>query len=241
MKKPDTNPFSSPGQGFVEYSLLSALVTIGIILTLQLFGISVRDLYCDANTALGGESACIQQESCVDDFTNDDGPWKTRKGEWEVEDGQLCTSKRAITFNTCSMDHGEEDYTVKVDGANLTEGKGYGIFFRMTKPDKKYNGYTFQYDPGYHGGAFIFRKWVNGRELKPFAVKRARDYDWHDTSHDVEVFVQGDTFTAYIDGEAVLTGTDDTYSEGGIGLRSWDGTEVCFERFAIGPAPEETE
>ncbi len=89
MKKPDTNPFSSPGQGFVEYALLSALVTIGIILTLQLFGISVRDLYCDANTALGGESACIQQESCVDDFTNDDGPWKTRKGEWEVEDGQL--------------------------------------------------------------------------------------------------------------------------------------------------------
>jgi hypothetical protein len=61
------------------------------------------------------------------------------------------------------------------------------------------------------------------------------------TPRDIEVVIKGDTFTAYINGEAVLTGIDDTYSEGRAGLRTWNATEICFDRFAIGSAPEETE
>ena len=221
--------------------MLLVFIITGMVLGLQLFGISVRDIYCDAATALGGGESCTVQETCVDDFASADDTWENRYGNWQVKDDQLCTSRGALTFNACSMDNNKKDYNVKVDSANLTRGNGYGIFFRTTKPDKKYNGYTFQYDPGYRGGAFIFRKWVNGRELRPFAVTSARGYDWHNTPHDVEVVVKGDTFTAYIDGQPVLTGTDSTYTEGGVGLRSWNGSNVCFDRFAIGTVPEETE
>lgn len=226
------------GQGLVEYALLLALIAIGVVLILQLFGISVRDVYCDAAAALGGGEACAEQERCVDDFVGDGGEWNNRWGKWEVKDDQMCTSHGALSFNGCTMNDGSsnKDYTIKLDGATLKRGNGYGVFFRTTKPDKRFNGYTFQYDPGYAGGAFIFRKWVHGRELRPFAVTSARGYDWYNTPRDIEIVVKGNTFTAYIDGEAVLTGTDDTYSEGGVGLRSWDGTQVCFDRFAIGSA-----
>lgn len=226
------------GQGFVEYGLLLVLVGIGIILILQLFGISVRDVYCEAATAFGGENACAEREECADEFESASNAWNNRSGRWNVENGQMCTSNYAITFNACSMASNSKDYSVKLDGADLTQGDGYGIFFRTTKPDGEYNGYTFQYDPGYGGGSYIFRKWVNGRELSPFAVSRTPGRQWHNNPHDVEVVVDGDTFTAYVDGEAVLTGVDDTYSEGGVGIRSWDSTQVCFDRFALGDVPK---
>ncbi len=222
------------GQGMVEYGLLLVLVTVGLVVVLQLFGISVRDVYCDAATAFKGESACNEREECVDEFASAGNAWENRSGKWRVKNDQMCTANTALSFNACSLQTNKKDYTVKLDSAELAKGNGYGVFFRVTRPDGAYNGYTFQYDPGYAGGAYIFRKWVNGRELSPFAVNRAPGKQWHNSPHDVEVVVDGDTFTAYVDGEAVLTGVDDTYAEGGVGLRSWDSTRVCFERFALG-------
>jgi hypothetical protein len=43
----------------------------------------------------------------------------------------------------------------------------------------------------------------------------------YNTPHQVQVVAQGNTFTAYIDGQAMLTATDSTYASGGVGLRSW--------------------
>jgi len=100
------------------------------------------------------------------------------------------------------------------------------------------NGYVFQYDPGYYPGAFIIRKWVNGRELSaPIAVAKAPGYDWYSSPRDIEVVVEGDTFTAYVDGVEVLTATDSTYATGGSGLRNWDSTKVCFDQFGMQSAP----
>lgn len=228
---------SRSGQGLVEYALLLVLVTIGLVLVLQIFGISVRDVYCQAASAIRGEQVCADREACVDEFEASRDAWRDRSGAWTVEGGRLCTSGVALSFNQCSMRAGERDYTVRLSGADLAQGNGYGIFFRTSDSEGAYDGYTFQYDPGYAGGAYIFRKWVNGRELSPFAVNRVPGKQWHNSPHEVEVVVEGDEFTAYVDGEAVLTGVDGTYTEGGIGLRSWDNTRVCFERFAIGDAP----
>lgn len=51
----------------------------------------------------------------------------------------------------------------------------------------------------------------------------------------VSVVVQGSEYTAYVDGVKVLTGTDKTFKSGGVGLRTWDGTEATFTEFTVRP------
>ncbi len=228
------------GQGLVEYALLVALVAIAIILVLQLTGVRLSDVYCSVASGITGEETCAQGEEnyCSDDFSSEklDG-WDTLTGAWKTDDGRACTRGTALAFNECSLNMDAADYTVNLEGAALTKGNGYGIVFRATDTGGKFNGYTFQYDPGYGGGAFIFRKWVDGRELSPFAVAPAKGFDWYGSPKDIQLVVNGDQFTAYVDGQPVLTGTDSTYKEGGVGLRSWDGSEACFDDFDISPVP----
>jgi hypothetical protein len=47
----------------------------------------------------------------------------------------------------------------------------------------------------------------------------------------MSVKVEGDTFTAYMDGKQVLQGKDDTYPAGGSGVFSNAGTELNFSDF----------
>jgi hypothetical protein len=47
--------------------------------------------------------------------------------------------------------------------------------------------------------------------------------------------VDGDHFTAIIDGEIVLEGSDDTFGSGGIGLRTWGGSGVTFDGVVVTP------
>lgn len=227
------------GQGLVEYALLVVLVAIALILILQLTGVRLSDVYCSVASGITGEETCTQggENYCSDDFSSELDGWDTLTGAWKSGDGQVCTAGSAWAFNQCSLEMNVSNYTVSLDGVSLTKGNGYGIVFRASEAGKKFNGYTFQYDPGYGGGAFIFRKWVNGRELSPFAVAPASGFDWYGSPKDVQLVVNGNQFTAYVDGQPVLTGSDSTYTEGGVGLRSWDGSEVCFDNFSIGPVP----
>jgi hypothetical protein len=126
------------------------------------------------------------------------------------------------------------DYTITVNGAVLNQGNGYGIWFRATNVEKV-NGYTFQYDPGHGYGAFIMRKWVNGNELSPFAVAYAPGYNWTTTPRQVQIVAKGNTFTAYVDGKQVLQGTDSTYTQGGVGFRTWDNTTARFGNISVDP------
>jgi hypothetical protein len=59
------------------------------------------------------------------------------------------------------------------------------------------------------------------------------DYDWYSNAHQIQLSVIGNNFTVNIDGQEMMTATDDTYTEGGIGLRTWDDTEACFEGIKI--------
>jgi Flp pilus assembly pilin Flp len=231
----------SSGQGLVEYALLLALIAAGVMLSLSAFGINLHDVYCKTAESLGKADACevaSAQEFCGDDFDSGDiSDWHSRYHPPTTQEGQLCMDHYAMMFNACSEKKNKSDYTVEVENAVLTKGNGYGIFFRVSDAEGRPNGYIFQYDPGYWGGAFLFRKWIHGRETAPFAVVRARDYEWYNTPRDVKVVVQGNTFTAYIDGEEILTATDDTYTEGSAGLRTWDRTQVCFDKFSMTTSP----
>jgi len=204
------------GQGLAEYALILALVGITVVLIMALTGVSIRDVYCKVLDGLGTR-ACV--------FVPTD--WNRISGNWTTGD-QVCggTGEGRLFAEGFSG----EDYTINIDSATLSQGNGYGVFFRATD-ESAVDGYTFQYDPGYTG--FIFRKWVNGNELSPpFAVARAPGYNWS-TPRDIKIVVNGDHFTAYVDNVPVLEATDSTYSSGGMGLRTWDNTKMCASGISI--------
>ncbi len=224
----------SSGQGLVEYLLILALIGLVTVLALSLMGEGVADVFCRAAAGLGLDEICSQ--GCQDGFDNLDG-WDTAWGAFEAIDGQMCnTNGYSGVINRCSGSLPSDDVSIKLEDVSLQQGNGYGVWFRMTENEAgRVEGYIFQYDPGYGGGAFLFRKWVNGHELSPFAINWASGYDWYGVDHDVEVVAEGNLFKAYVDGELVLQATDDTYDYGQTGLRTWDSTLVCLDNFTVQP------
>jgi len=217
------------GQSTIEYALLLSLAIVAVILGLRAMGVSAQDVYCRALSILGSEaSSCTHYFE--DDFSDLDA-WDIVQGHWRLEKGQLCGGPGEGRIFT---DVAADDYVINIDSAALFKGDGYGVFFRVTDTPR-FNGYSFQFDPGYAGGAFIFRKWVRGNELwPPFAIAWARGYDWWNTPHQVQLEVKADTFTVFVDGVSALSASDGTYSTGGIGLRTWDNTTACFDDLSVG-------
>lgn len=224
------------GQSMVEYAIVMVLLALAILLVLQVAGISVRDVFCKVIVGLGGSGSICTGKYCEDEFANMDNWQSAGTGGWTVQNGQLCSTKdgEQRIFNRCTLQNGApSDYTVNVNVATLFQGNGYGVYFRM-QDSSSWNGYGFQYDPGYNG--FVFRKWVNGYELsKPLAAVQMPKYNWYNQPRKIQVVVQGNTFKAYVDGVLVLTAQDDTYSKGGAAFRTWSSTRSCFDGFSTSP------
>ncbi len=136
---------------------------------------------------------------------------------------------------------GEEswnDYTVEATATLEDESWGYGIYFRATDPENA-NAYIFQYDQRYGSGAFLFRKIVNGKEQSPFArvyvrdTSLGKDFDWYDIERKIKIDVVGNEYRAYVDGELVVVGTDDSYENGMIGLRTWNNSSATFDNIEV--------
>lgn len=217
---------SQTGQGTTEYALIIAILVLGVTLILSVVGVDLQGAYCRVVSSVGLSQAC---GSYFSDAFNNLSQWKIVNGNWQTKDGHLLGGPgEGRIFRELS----QGDYTITVNGAVLNQGNGYGVWFRATNVDKV-NGYTFQYDPGY--GAFIMRKWVNGNELSPFAVARAPGYDWYNTPRQVQIVAKGDTFTAYVDGKQVLQGRDSTYTQGGVGFRTWSNTTARFDNISVDP------
>ncbi|MGQ9786952.1 MAG: family 16 glycoside hydrolase [Anaerolineae bacterium] len=218
-------------QAFIEYGLILGLLMATVILSLTAMGVSTRDVYCTIAKSLAGNPVSCAHYF-VDDFSNLSA-WTIVNGNWRNENGQLCGGGRE---GRIFVPLSERNYAINVRMALLQQGNGYGIYFRATNFDRV-DGYTFQYDPGYYPGAFLFRKWVRGNELSPFARANAPGYNWHNVSRQIRIEVNGNTFTAYVDGQKVLTGSDSTYTYGGVGFRTWDATQACFDDLSIDPLP----
>ena len=219
------------GQGLIEYLLLVALVAASGMMALSATGSSVAELYCRAATSLGSGNAC-SGSYFFDDF-EDISEWDNVSGNWSTEGGQVCAGPGE---GKLAVDVDATDYVVNLSGADLSQGDGFGIFFR-TSDHENMNGYSFQFDPGYGGGEFILRKWANGYEFSPFAREKAYDFDWYGKPYDIQIVARGDTFEVYVDDVLAVSGSDPTYSEGGVGLRIWDGTKACFDEISVDPLP----
>jgi hypothetical protein len=240
MKKPSELSFEK-GQGLVEYALLIGLLVVGTILVLSLNGTSVSDLYCRAASGIGGGKACNErQKYCEDTFDKDLSNWESSTN-MSLNNGQMCFRNGLQSMNKCSMNLPESDYVINLNDVNLSNGNGYGAYFRSTVDSNGLDGYIFQYDPGlrsstYPNGAFVIRQWVNGREVwNPIAIAPLGS-DVFNTPHDFEISVTGDTYTVSMDGKQVLSAQDSAYSTGGTGIRSWDSTSACMGDYSVSEA-----
>jgi len=227
---------SRRGQSLVEYVLILALVAVVVVGALRLLGVNIGSAFCKTVQGVGVQASGIcsagGQFIFNDDFGGGLGNWRLDRGKnWREANGQLCAGPggehRAFANNSSGG-----DYTVSVN-ANLSSGPGYGVFFRAS--GTRLNGYTFQYDASSGGGQFIIRKWVNGYQISPpIATSRPpKGFQWRDTARQIEVVAKGNTFEAYVDGQKVVTGMDNTYSTGGAGLRTWSGSQTCFDNFQV--------
>jgi len=230
------------GQSIVEFALLIVLVALATVGVLQIIGVDVSGIFCKAVSSLGVHpGACPVPEGYIflDDF-NDDAldNWEiTRGNTWRIENEELCAGPGGA-HDAYAIGSEGEDYTISFD-ATLKSGHGFGVYYRSTG-DRV--GYTFQFDEGYgRPGAFIYRKWINGNEMSPFNPRVFADYgyEWYGVKRHFDIHIQGNTFTTEIDGVTVATAVDDTiypipfYENGRVGLRTWGGTEACFDNFVV--------
>ena len=208
------------GQSLLEYGLI-LLLAAGVVLgTLSAVGVDLKGVYCQILEGFGVD-AC--QQVLMD--------WDLYQGNCQAVNGKVCCDQYGYIF---ANEFSGEDYTLQVSGAHLTQGWGYGIFFRTQRNNGGFDGYNFQYDPGYGSGEFLFRKWINGYELSPIAREPApQGFDWYSAPRDLLIEISGDTFTAFVDGKEVLSVTDDSYQEGGVGVRVWDSSSFCTDGVTV--------
>jgi Flp pilus assembly pilin Flp len=244
---------SQSGQGLVEYALILLLVGVVVGGTAYALGPSIGQVY----SGLQGELIGGQQGAAPGPQPTAVGPtptptptptpqpadwsdWQVVAGkQWRVEGDSYCAGPKGDHRSFYGAENWT-DYEITFK-AVLNEGNGYGVYFRATNY-KKANAYIFQYNPSFRAkgrakgrkGAFLFRRVVKGKEQYPFAIAWApEDYQWQDVQREIRVRVEGNTFTAYVDGEAVLQARHSEYTHGGIGLRVWNKSSACFQDFQV--------
>jgi len=232
------------GQGLLEYGLILVLAVVALILILQIFGISLRDVYCAVVSIFSNSGTCAvaakPKAICEDDFSQGTGGWQNQFGSTQLSPSGFCWSGATQTFNTCSMKNELKDYVIHLEDVVINQGSGFGVFFRTTFGQQGASGYIFQYDPGMKNygspnGSFLIRRWMNGKEIwKPIAQSDIpTDFAVYKTPHDIDIVVQGANITVLIDGKKVLEATDHVYKNGGVGFRSWSNTTACTSHFSI--------
>lgn len=241
------------GQGLIEYILLIALIGVVLIGAMNLMGISLKDAFTavaglfdrDSAPAGGGDaggdgSAAVNlfYDDFLDTAMND---WRSLKTSlfndkvW-VSDGSLHAGPLASA--TLKKFSGS-DYVVTASGAQLTQtGKtyqGYGLWFRMSN-EKAPNGYMVEIEKknARDPGLIYISKWVNGYQITPpiASAPLPKDFDWNKPG-DLQVVVEGNTFTASLGGVEMLTAADKTYTSGTVGIASNYGNSLSLDSFSV--------
>jgi len=225
------------GQGLVEYGLLLLLIAFITGLALKIAGVSMQDLYSQAISGLRGENS-----EC--------NPLARAGSEWDSPDINFWRggiTQQAGGYEVCPLCGGllpglsGSDYELDLSGVQVASTNptwnGYGITFRAENGNKGLNGYMFEVEKVNKNNPtrIYFSKWVNGTQIKPYIKMYylPADIDWNNPP-DMRVKVEGDTFTAYMDGQQVLQGKDKTYTEGSAGVFANAGTQLNFSNFLAG-------
>lgn len=227
------------GQGIVEYALIMVGVAVVVILVLNVTGLSLRDVYCEVVSGLG--SAACEANGCsyTFDASSDLDAWEGKNMErFAVEGGKACitgngSSADSYLNSTCTSDLESSDYSINFEDVtvdrvvNNNKNTGFDVWFRA-EDDK--NGYLFIYNS--RTNRMRFWKVVNGKWIKLSEAKVPSE--WQSQEFDLNINVEGDTFTAYKDGQAVLSAKDSAYTEGTVGIRNKPSSKSCIGNMEVG-------
>ena len=189
----------------------------------------------------------VAGNSVNDNFNdgNADG-WFKSSNNWKVINGKYYGGVQGVRFGEnrtfLEADLGA-NYTVQVDAklisGSVSGGYGYGIYFGATDYANTLDSYIFQYDPGWQGGSFLFRKVVGGYESNPIATAPApAGYQWNGVEKQITIAVSGNTYKAYISDinggtTSVLQVTSPSFSGTAVGLRTWNDSYASFDNVTV--------
>jgi len=164
----------------------------------------------------------------------DDGGWKITENGLQPDFDESGWNKKAI-FNG---DQTSENYVVNATAQIINPGsgggRGYAIYIRATGEAEHINAYAFQIDPGID--RFIVRIVENGGEVGVASQKSFSSlgivFD-SITEQKIQIQADGNHFIMKFNGTEVLNFTDDTYSEGWVGVRHWGSIRLAFSRFTV--------
>jgi hypothetical protein len=128
-----------------------------------------------------------------------------------------------------------DDYTVKLLGVQVKNihptWNGYGVAFRADYGKNGLSGYMVEMEKLNKNAPVVlyFSKWVDGKQIKPplASVNMPAGYDINNPQN-LGVKVEGDRFTAFLDGKQVLMTSDPTFTSGSAGVYSNHGTLLTF-------------
>jgi prepilin-type N-terminal cleavage/methylation domain-containing protein len=106
---------------------------------------------------------------------------------------------------------------------NAQYNRGVGVAFRVSQGPQGMNGMVFQLDQTIAGGpSFVVRSWNNGVESGATRVPFPTGFQI-DGSHEVQIKTEGSQYTAYVNGEQIMTGTIPSALPPGsqFGIRRW--------------------
>lgn len=151
----------------------------------------------------------------------------------------MVLSKPYQSGNPDTVKYTDGTYTANIVTSGIATAqyvRGAGVVFRASQGPQGMNGMVFQLDQTYHGTGpgvppvFVMRTWRNGSEglsqIKPvppgFAI---------DGAHQVKVTVQGNTYTAFVNGTQIMTGTIPADIPAGtqFGVRKWGGNDFTVQ------------
>ena len=168
-----------------------------------------------------------------DDFNDNvaDG-WTEHLGTWSVIDGEYSVSVGIVENGISTVDSLTlSDYVIEAN-LRFTDSVGFraGIVFRYTdnahyyafEPSNEYDDIgLIKYTPENSGYGTVITSTGNWA----YPIER-------DTDYLLKVIVQGDTFTCFINGEEVISGSDGSYTTGKVGLRARR-ADVFFDDFTV--------
>jgi len=242
------------GQGLVEYALILLLLAGLAALSLNLMGVSLKDVYQKVTDMFNGtEQVGSEQAACENyfqtDFDDSLKDWDNIdsdfwKGDWETEKGKL------VGENLGALLYGGlngQDYSVSLNGAQLANTKptyqGYGLIFRASVTKERLNGYMFEVEKKNKNdpGTMYFSQWINGAQIQPplASMTVPKNFDWSNPGS-MTVKVSGNEFTAYLNGVPLLQTTDDLYKSGQTGVAVNSGSKLSLDDFSVdSPACQE--
>ncbi len=221
------------GQGLLEYALIILLIAVVSGLALAVSGVSLREVYDRIVKALSGNTSPASCGVSAAQLAN----WQTLGGNWRggiqpgVDGFQVCQLCAGMLSGYSGSDYLIDLSGVQVENV-LPANNGFGMSFRAESTENGISGYMFEIEQQNKNKPPVvsFTKWVNGVRVNPALgeVELPPGYDWT-SSPNIQIDVRGDTFTAYLDGQPILSVKDSTYKEGGVGVATKNGTTLKFK------------